>query len=212
MMVGVDDMAPTRRALHAVAELVLAGPQYRRTGTIRLHVTEHGFATNREPTVAVEGAELVAAGLRIGIDERTCAELAAMLGVAAGKPENLYDDGSGVAADEVLEADSAIAAYLAECFVRGDQALRRFAPEVPDDERVLWPEHFDVGITVAEINYGVSPGDGYLDEPYAYVGPWQPRQGGFWNAPFGATRLMRDLPDAAAVVAFFAEGRARAQE
>jgi hypothetical protein len=212
MMVHVDDLAATRRALHAVAELVLAGPQYRRTGTIRLRVTDAGFATIREPTVAVEGAELVTDKLRIGISERTCAELAAMLGVAAGKPEDLYRDGSGVAADEVLEADSELAAYLTECFHRGDQALRDFAPEVPDEQRVLWPEHFDVGISVDEINYGVSPGDGYSAEPYAYVGPWQPRQGPFWNAPFGAVRLMRELPDAGTVATFFAEGRARARE
>jgi hypothetical protein len=211
MMGGMDEIAATRRALHAVAELVLAGPQYRRTGTIRLRVTDTGFATRREPVVAVDGAELVAEGLRIGISERTCAELAAMLGVVAGKPEDLYKDGSGVDADEVLEADAEVARYLAECFVRGDTALRRFAPQVPDEQRVLWPEHFDVGITVDEINYGVSPGDGYLREPYAYVGPWQPRHGEFWNAPFGATRLVRDLPDAASMVEFFVEGRARAQ-
>ncbi len=171
---------------------------------------DNGFATIREPTVAVEGDELVAEGLRIGISERTCAELAAMLGMAAGKPEDLYKDGSGVPADEVLEVDSAAAAYLAECFFRGDQALRLFAPQVPDEQRVLWPEHFDVGISVDEINYGVSPGDGYLDEPYAYVGPQQPREGSFWNAPFGATRPMRELSDAAAVAAFFTEGRTKA--
>src|SRR6266542_1543667 len=122
---GRMNLSPTRRSLHAVAELVLAGPQYRRTGTIRLRVIDNGFATIREPTVAVEGDELVAEGLRIGISERTCAELAAMLGMAAGKPEDLYKDGSGVPADEVLEVDSAAAAYLAECFFRGDQALRQ---------------------------------------------------------------------------------------
>jgi hypothetical protein len=207
----MDEIAATRRALHAVAELVLAGPQYRRTGTIRLRVTDAGFATRHEPVVAVEGAELAAEGLRIGISERTCAELAAMLGVVAGKPEDLYKDGSGVDADEVLEADAEVARYLAECFVRGDAALRQFAPQVPDDQRVLWPEHFDVGITVDEINYGVSPGDGYLSEPYAYVGPWQPRHGDFWNAPFGATRLIRDLPNVTSIAAFFTEGRTRAQ-
>lgn len=211
MMVSVADIANTRRALHGVAELVLAGPQYRRTGTIRLRVIDGGFATRREPTVAVQGAELVAEGLRIGISERTCAELAAMLDVTAGKPEDLYQDGSGVRADEVLEADPTVARYLAECFVRGDAGLRQFAPDLPDDQRVLWPEHFDVGISVDEINYGVSPGDQYLAEPYAYVGPWQPRAGSFWNAPFGATRLMRDLPDADAVTAFFTEGRAMAR-
>ena len=38
--------------------------------------------------------------------------------------------------------------------------------------RVLWPEHFDVGIDANEVNYGVSPGDASCPEPYAYVGPW----------------------------------------
>jgi hypothetical protein len=69
---------------------------------------------------------------------------------------------------------------------------------------VLWPEHFDLGVTLDEVNYGVSLGDGYLAEPYAYVGPWQPRTGPFWNAPFGAARPLRDVPD---VAGFFAEGR-----
>jgi hypothetical protein len=37
--------------------------------------------------------------------------------------------------------------------------------------------------------------------------PWTPLTGEFWNAPFGALRYADVLPDAAAVVAFFAEGR-----
>ena len=35
--------APTRRSLHGVAELLLAGPQHRAHGTIRLRVTPGGF-------------------------------------------------------------------------------------------------------------------------------------------------------------------------
>ena len=27
------------------------------------------------------------------------------------------------------------------------------------------PEHFDLGITIDRANYGVSPGDGYLERP-----------------------------------------------
>ena len=75
---------------------------------------------------------------------------------------------------------------------------------------MLWPEHFDLGISVDEVNYGVSPGDAGHPRPYAYVGPWTPREGGFWNASFGALRWSDDLPDADAVAAFFAEGRAEA--
>ena len=50
---------------------------------------------------------------------------------------------------------------------RGHDALIAFAPaETP----VLWPEHFDVAIRVQDVNFGVSPGDGFIEEPYAYVG------------------------------------------
>lgn len=88
---------------------------------------------------------------------------------------------------------------------RVDRVLmpRRFAPDLTP---VLWPEHFDVGIQLDEVNYGISPGDHYVDEPYAYVGPWTPRTGEFWNAPFGAARPLRDLPGDA-LDAFLAEGR-----
>jgi len=60
------------------------------------------------------------------------------------------------------------------------------------------------GTTVDEVNYGVSPGDDHLPEPYAYVGPWTPPTGAFWNAPFGATRTLAELSD---VLEFFTAGR-----
>jgi hypothetical protein len=59
------------------------------------------------------------------------------------------------------------------------------------------------------VNYGVSPGDTHIAEPYAYVGPFTPREGEFWNAPFGAARPVADLGDAAAIKAFFTEGKTR---
>ena len=71
----------------------------------------------------------------------------------------------------------------------------------------MWPEHFDVAITIDDVNYGVSPGDEHIDEPYAYVGPHRPRTGPFWNKPFGAAHPLRQLPDADAVLAFFERGR-----
>ena len=57
----------------------------------------------------------------------------------------------------------------------------------------------------------MSPGDAGHPLPYAYVGPWTPRQGPFWNASFGAVRAAAELPDADAVAAFFAEGRTAAR-
>lgn len=186
----------TRRSWHGLAELVLAGPQYRRSGTIRLRIVEGGFATVKDPQLSVVGDRV---GDRAA-DGLTFAELAARLGVDVGAPEGVYGEGSGVQPEERIAVPDAAA--LGEAFNRGDAALRRFAP---DQTPVLWPEHFDVGIAVGECNYGVSLGDGTIDEPYAYVGPWTPRTGSFWTHSFGAARRLRDLDD---VAAFFAEGQA----
>ena len=198
----------TRRTWHGVGELLLAGPQFRETGTIRLRVTPGGFATTKRPNLRVERGDLVAENRRVAIAGRTCRDLADAVGIDAGAPEDLYHDGSGVMAGDILTLDPAAAAHLAESLMLGDAALRRLAPE--QTPPVLWPEHFDVGVSIDEVNYGVSLGDSYLAEPYAYVGPRQPREGAFWNAPFGAAVPLRDLTDVEAVVAFFTTGRDRA--
>ena len=48
-------LATTRRSLHAVAERVLAGPQYRATGSIELTVLPGGFGQSHG-SLRVEGA------------------------------------------------------------------------------------------------------------------------------------------------------------
>jgi hypothetical protein len=208
-----DPLAQTRRAWHGVAELVLAGPQVRATDHLRLHVVPGGFATAYSPPLRVELTELVADGgrigqvVRFGLNGRTPAQLAAAAGVEVGAPEGRYRDGCGVDPHEVLHVDRAAAEHLAACLFRGEEALRRFAHVT---QPPLWPEHFDLGVSLDEINYGVSLGDAHVSEPYAYVGPWQPREGPFWNVSFGAARPLRELPDVDAIVAFFAEGREEA--
>jgi hypothetical protein len=199
-----QSLVTTRRALHGVAELVIAGPQYVTHGDIRLRVVPGGLA-GMVSGVRVEGGALVWDGGRVALGG-TCRELADAVGVTVGAP-GVYREGSGVDPDEVLSFDSEALALLLGWFARGDEALSAFAP---DQERVLWPEHFDVGYAVDEVNYGISPGDGGHPSPYAYVGPWTQRHGAFWNASFGAARAAADLPDAAAVVRFFTEGRSAA--
>jgi len=205
-MVGMDieTLAATRRALHGVAEILLAGPQYRASGTIRLRQVAGGFASRFAPELRVAGGDLVAGGRRLPLDGATCVALAEAAGVVPGAPAGLYHDGSGVGPDEPLSVDPEAARAVADCFAVGAEALHA---TFPDTDPVLWPEHFDLGITVGAVNYGVSPGDGYLPEPYAYVGPHEPRRGDFWNAPFGAARTLADLGDAQAVAAFLARGR-----
>ena len=201
---GMTSIVPTRRAWHAVAELVLAGPQHRRTGEIALTAAEGGFATTAKPALHVIGGEVVHAAGSVTINGNTCAGIAAAIGLDVGAPAGLYPDGSGVAPDDKLELDLDAAWILGTAFRVGDEALRALAPS---QRPILWPEHFDVGITVDEVNYGVSPGDDHLDVPYAYVGPWSVPDGPFWNAPFGAARPLAELPDLAA---WFAEGAALA--
>ena len=197
--------ATTRRYLHGVAELLLAGPQFRRSDTIRLRTTPGGFGTIKEPDLRVDGTDLVAGDLRVALSG-TYSQLAAQVGVQAGAPAHIYHDGSGVALDEEIVLDPTACLRVLGSFAIGDRALREFAPQ---ETPVLWPEHFDVGITISEINYGVSPGDSYSVEPYAYVGPWKPRTGEFWNAPFGAARPLGNLT-ADDLVAFFRAGHTAA--
>ncbi|MDT7580529.1 MAG: hypothetical protein QOK35_1793 [Pseudonocardiales bacterium] len=199
-----DTLSRTRLSLHAVAEQLLAGPQHRSHGTIRLRVTPGGFGQVAGPW-RVERTDLVGPDRRVPL-AGTVAEVAAAAGVEAAAP-TIYGDHADLAADAPLTVDPAAAAVLADWFARGEAGLRAFAP---DEEPVLWPEHFDLGLARDEVNYGISPGDGGHAGPYAYVGPWTPREGSFWNVSFGSLRAADQLPDAEAVTAYFAAGRAAA--
>jgi hypothetical protein len=196
----------TRRSLHGVAELVMAGPQWATSHDIRLRVTPGGFGTVTAPDLRVEGTTLVTRSGRVPL-RGTFAELAAAAGVEPVELRDVYAEGPGVSLSDEISVDEEALDVVLEAFARGDAAMRSFAPaEVP----VLWPEHFDIGISVGEVNYGVSSGDHNLPEPYAYVGPWAPREGSFWNKPFGAARPLGEFCDADAVAVFFAEGARRA--
>jgi len=197
-------LTATRRSLHAVAEQLLAGPQHRTQGTIRLCITPGGFGQVAGPW-RVEGTELVGPDMRVPLTG-TIAEVARAAGVEPGPP-TIYSDHADLSDDAQLTIDAAAAAELAEWFARGEAGMRVFAPA---EQPVLWPEHFDLGIAVDEVNYGISPGDGGHGAPYAYVGPWTRREGSFWNAPFGSLRPADELPVADAVAAYFTAGRAAA--
>ena len=198
------DLGATRKALHAVAELVLAGPQYRRSGTIRLRITPGGFGTVTAPDLRVDGIDLVSGTTRVSLKATTPGAVAAAAGVDAGIAAGVYHDGGGAGPDDQIDVDADAAARIAAAYALGVTALQRLDAT---QTAVLWPEHFDVSITVDEIDFGVSPGDSWLDEPYAYVSLGHAGTGPFWTAPFGAARPMRDIPDADALASFFATGR-----
>lgn len=205
--------SPTVRALHTLLELVLAGPQHARAGTIRLRVVVDGPAgpavtTVAEPAVRLDAEGITGPAATLEWAGLTTAEAAAAhVGVDVGRAD-LYHDTSGLDAAHPLTVDAAELAGLLDWYARGVAALADLAPDVV---AVLWPEHADLAITVDEVNYGLSPGDGFSAEPYAYVGPWTVPDDPFFDAPFGAVRTRSQAPDAAAVAAFFADGRTAAR-
>lgn len=196
----------TRRQLHGIAESIVAGPQYRAAGTIRLAVRPDGFAATAVP-IAVHGTTLewqdgsapLAGPVR---------DLAAAAGLDIGPPPaELYHSVAPLDLDTVLDIDPGAADVLYDALYAGGFAITTVLSQ---GHPVLWPEHLDVAATHDEVNYGVSAGDDGHPLPYAYVGPWDfstnPRRGKLWNAPFGALRpvnLDADVDAQAADIADF---------
>jgi hypothetical protein len=212
-------LAATRAGRHRVAEHMPAA-LCRVTGQIGLVPAPAGFRTPSFGTDArflAVGTELVvggAAGTRRTpvITVRAAAEFA---GIAPGVPAGVYEPATPLDLDAPLMIEPGAARLLADWYGPGAQALSRFEAEIPGDQpgpAVLWPEHFDVGMTAAGINYGASPGDDHVADPYLYVGPHDgppPGDPAFWNAPFGAARTFRQVGTVAEAAAFFRDGRAR---
>jgi hypothetical protein len=206
-----DALAATRRTLHGIAEHLLSAHGRRNGGSVRLFVTVRGMET-RPPhgdTIALADDVLVRRpdGPTVPLTG-TLGSLADALGVPFGMPDPPYPLASGCGPDDAVVIDRTALTTLVDAWARGAQALRLIAARhrLTEREPALWPEHFDVALTIAEVNLGVSPGDAGHPEPYAYIGPWTPRTGPFWNAPFGALRPMRDLPDVDAVLDYFETG------
>jgi hypothetical protein len=213
-------LAMTRRGLHQVAEQLLAADLYQHTGRIGLRPTPGGLGT---PTyivggvsrqVRVEGTELVV----VHGDERTrlplatVADAASFLGIAPGAPP-VYEGVTPLEPDRALDLDDRAVRAIAAWFALGAQALERFAAAHGGAEPTrpqLWPEHFDLALSLGEANYGVSPGDDDHLLPYAYIGPWSPppvgSADGFWNEPFGHGDPADRFDDATDLVALFEDG------
>ncbi|MCV2491951.1 hypothetical protein OF117_21625 [Geodermatophilus sp. YIM 151500] len=209
-------LVATRTSWHRVAEHVLAAGQFAAAGTIRLRPRPGGFATavgvgDRQLAVVGDELQVIRAGSTRSQRLTTVGDAARFAGVEPGLSGS-YAPATGADPDAPLQVDPAAARTLADWFALGDDALRRLADDLgaPQDP-VLWPEHFDVGVTVDGVNYGCSPGDAALPDPYLYVGPHDgpPTRDDFWNAPFGAALTadrVRSVDDA---LSFFHSGRDR---
>jgi hypothetical protein len=207
-------LAATRTSWHRVAEHVLAAGQFAAAGTIRLRPRPGGFAT----TVGVGGLQLAVAGdLLLAIRDgctgsrplTTLGDAARFAGVELGL-RGSYLPSTAADPDAPLPVDPAAARRLADWFTLGQASLRRFAEQVGQPtEPVLWPEHLDVGITLGAVDYGCSPGDEAVPEPYLYVGPHggPPVRDEYWNAPFGAAAGADRITTTHGAVRFFHQGR-----
>ena len=189
---GWTDDAPG--AARASAELVIAGPQYRRHGTIRL-VSCPAASPGRCCRSRCAGTSLGLAerGHR-AIDGRTCRELAEAAGVDVGPPRRPVPRRLAASdADERLAVDEA-GGGAARRLVR--RRRRRAAVDrTRPARRCCGPSTS----TSASRSTTGAAGKRELRRlawrrrrtPRARTptsGPWQARTGEFWNAPFGAPR------------------------
>jgi hypothetical protein len=222
--VSAESLRTTRASLHAVAEHVMAATQYAQKRRLGLRQATGGFATQpfvvdgAERRVAVVGTDLVRRDdLRGEETERripiTSLRAAADLtGGPVGMPSDAYRPSPLPDPEAELEVDPGAAALLAGFYALVQAALTVFtaelAPEGPSDIQ-LWPEHFDIATAISQVNYGGSPGDADHDEPYLYVGPFEPPpRGGFWNESFGASQPWGEIAGVDDALRFFREGRA----
>jgi hypothetical protein len=206
----------TRDSWHRVAEHVLAAGQFAATGEIRLRPHPGGFAT----VDGVDGRQLAVVGDRLAVVDgssirsrplTTLRAAARFAGVELGL-RGTYPPATSADPDTPLRIDRDAARVLADWYALADAALRRFAHDLGETaEPVLWPEHFDLGITVDAVNFGASPGDSAFDDPYLYVGPHEGPTSvhDFWNTPFGAAVPAHRIPTTDHAVAFCSEGRDR---
>jgi hypothetical protein len=227
-MIDPDVLATTRGSLHAVGEHVLGAALYQGRRRIGLRQFTGGFATQNylhlrdgaavERRAMVVGTEIIVRDDDLAggtIEDRepitTLAAAGALVDVVPGMPADMYTPAPLPAVDEELVVDEEAAAFLAELTAIGYAALVILCAHFVHDEPVevqLWPEHFDLATSFAEVNYGLSPGDAGHPWPYFYLGPWSPPPvGGFWNEPFGSSLEVQEVPTVDEVLTFFGTGR-----
>jgi hypothetical protein len=208
--------AETRESLHAVAEHVLVPARHAATGKIGLRFTYHGFGTpyfGDDRQLRIEDGQLVDGDRRHRLS--TLGEAAAFLGTALGASADVYPPTRPCDPDAPLMVDNGAARALGDWYGYCASLLEQLRAESDAADgpgRVqLWPEHFDLAVDLGpdgrRANYGGSPGDEHHAEPYLYVGPFEGREGSFWNAPFGAVLGYSDILAGADGLEFLRAGR-----
>jgi hypothetical protein len=225
---------PTRQALHALAEHVLAAARHRSNGKIGLRFTRGGFGTpffGDDEQVRIDGATIVyQQGHRETQSPIGSAEsAAAFVGIECGAPSEVYRPTTSIDPSAPLVVDPASSRYLGDLYGFATHVLEELRARATDDDapsRVqLWPEHFDVAVEFGDesrgrrAGYGLSPGDDDHGEPYLYVVPWgECPSDPWWNATYftGARCDLSELiaaPDQREhALSFFEEGKRRLRE
>lgn len=199
----------TREALHALAEHVLAPARYHADGHIWLVPAPGGFGTpayGDGERLRVDGVEVVheRPGATTRVRITTLADAAQFAGVALGAPTDVYKPATACLPDAPLAVEAAsthaLAAWVAFATDLLTELRDTYAGQAPSAIQ-LWPEHFDLAFELGDAdagtraNYGASPGDGGLPEPYLYVGPWDAsrRTGRLGAHSFGAALTYAEL-------------------
>jgi hypothetical protein len=223
-----DSFDAVRDGLHALAEHVLAPTRYRVDGHIGLVPTPGGFGTpmlGEGERVRVDGVELVSEhpGTSTRVRITTLGDAAAFVGTPLGVPANLYTPATPCVPDAPIAPDAEAALALAAWIAFGDSLLAELRETYGAHEPTgitIWPEHFDLACELGNVdagtraNYGASPGDSAISQPYLYVGPQDPgrRTGKLAAYPFGAAITYDELNAAVeakgAGMDFFLEGAA----
>ena len=212
------DYATHAETMRVLSTHVLARTRFAATGKFGLRPTAGGLGTGMFGDdfrqVRFSGATLIdetagaagAATRALPVDGRTLAELAEFVGVDLDPSFSVGTDTPDLpAADWVVQLDDDAARQVGNWYGFSDLVLVRLLNALPGTTPTglqIWPEHFDLGTDLdaapgaERMNVGGSPGDGYLPEPYLYVGPRsanRPGDPGYWNAPFGAALTFTEL-------------------
>jgi len=204
-----DSFDAARDGLHALAEHVLAPARYRVDGHIGLAPTPGGFGTpvfGDGERVRIDGVELVheRPGTSTRVRLTTLGDAARFVGIPLGAPTDVYTPATPCVADAPLALDPDAARALAAWIALGDSLLAELRETYAAHEpsaATIWPEHFDLACELGNAdagtraNYGASPGDAGITQPYLYVGPWDAsrRTGKLAAQPFGAAITYDEL-------------------
>jgi hypothetical protein len=217
----------TRDELHRIAAHVLGRRRYAVSGHFGLRASPAGISTpafGPEPetlrlTPLCLVREVGSASRGLALAGATLSSLAAFGGADLGDGFSAGADMPEPGpADEALELDATELADLFAWFDLGwrvlDEVMAERIGTCVSSTIQLWPEHFDVGTSLEfesgeGVNLGFSPGDGFSDEAYVYVGPQsaaRPGPSSYWNAPFGAVVRRSQVHDGEDCAAFIRAG------